>query len=440
MFEPLDFYESTENMKFYLIDCESGLTHLIIFPDETVMLFDCNLTENNKDKILSFMEKVIPKKNDKQEIDIFVNSHRDLDHLKGLKHVNSKFKIKSIWDSGQYGANTDNSDYQYYMYLKRKLKEESEDNVYVLIPTNVSIATFGDADVYCFSAEADFEENYVREIKMAAKKQHTNSIVLSIEYGGRKMLLTGDSDWKCWKEAIVPEFSKYVHNYEDADILIASHHGSRSFFTDETLNEHIDEEQNPDTTYIESIELINPKVTLISCGAYKTYHHPNSEALDLYKKWTSCGQVYTTHQYGTFCGIIDANGDFAIAPENFKNTKEIIGKGFDIKCRRISDGTKVSCGDEVLVGNSLKFTLSSWGNIINTVDDIKVYWQVTNAGCGDDCEHHEIYYKDKNEEDGKYCFSRELCYEGTHLLRCRVHNKTKNFDQTKVFVVKGKRE
>ena len=72
---------------------------------------------------------------------------------------------------------------------------------------------------------------------MSVKKQHTNSIVLSIEYSGRKMLLTGDSDWKCWKEGIVPTFSGYEHNYENTDILIASHHGSRSFFTDETSYE-----------------------------------------------------------------------------------------------------------------------------------------------------------------------------------------------------------
>ena len=37
--------EETNSLKFYLIDCDSGLMHLIVFPDETVMLFDCNLTE-----------------------------------------------------------------------------------------------------------------------------------------------------------------------------------------------------------------------------------------------------------------------------------------------------------------------------------------------------------------------------------------------------------
>lgn len=122
---------------------------------------------------------------------------------------------------------------------------------------------------------------------MQAKIQHTNSMVLLIVYAGRKILLTGDSDWKSWKEKIVPNFSKYSINYENTDILVASHHGSRSFFTDE------------------------------------------------------------------------AN------------------------------------------------------------------------------EHQEIYYKSDDEKTERILFSRDLAYGGTHLLRCRIKNTKKNFDETKIFVVKG---
>ena len=127
MQQPLFFYEEKEYIQFYLIDCQSGLMNLLIFPDDTVMLFDCNVTENNEDEILNFLKYKIPKRYKPetneyvQEIDIFVNSHRDLDHLRGLKKINEKYKIKSIWDSGQSGANTDNADYNYYMYLRRKL-------------------------------------------------------------------------------------------------------------------------------------------------------------------------------------------------------------------------------------------------------------------------------------------------------------------------------
>ena len=61
------------------------------------------------------------------------------------------------------------------------------------------------------------------------------------------MLLTGDSDWKSWKEDIVPNFNKY--KLLRSDILIASHHGSRSFFTDENANDSIDPKKNPDAEF-----------------------------------------------------------------------------------------------------------------------------------------------------------------------------------------------
>ena len=69
-------------------------------------------------------------------------------------------------------------------------------------------------------------------------------------------------------------------------------------------------------------------------------------------------------------------------------------------------------------------------------------WWVNYSWADDwfDSEHHEIYYKGKDEGDGKYHFSRELSYEGTHLLRCRICNLTKGFVQTRIFVVKGKKE
>ena len=68
--------------------------NLIIFPDDTVMLFDCNVTEEKEEELIKFLDRCIPKRYDSnknefvKEIDIFVNSHRDIDHLRGLKKVN----------------------------------------------------------------------------------------------------------------------------------------------------------------------------------------------------------------------------------------------------------------------------------------------------------------------------------------------------------------
>lgn len=280
--KPLCYYTDNTSLRFHMLDVGEGLMILIIFPNEQVMLFDCNVTDDNEDKILDYLSLTIPIRknsdtgNAEQVIDVFVNSHRDEDHYRGLKKVNSKYPIKSIWDSGQTGATTQSSDYEYYMGLRRRLKEKDENNLKVLVPSEIPVAEFSDVQIFCFAGKEDFKpgfDNGITVFKAAAKIQHTNSIVLKISYGGTSLLLTGDSDWKSWKEKIVPNFRELVKS----DILVASHHGSRSFFTDES-NDTIDIQKNPDTTYLEAIECIDPDITLISCGKYETYHHPNIEA------------------------------------------------------------------------------------------------------------------------------------------------------------------
>ena len=446
--EPLSIFSDDNSLLFYLIDCGSGLMHLLIFPDKTVMLFDCNVTDDDEDRILDFLEKHIPLKynydteKDEKYIDVFVNSHRDEDHYRGLKKINSKFKIKSIWDSGQSGENTTSNDYNYYMSLRRELKKKSNDNLLVPTPTDSIIKSFGKADIYCLAAEADFVEStkYSQILESAVKIQHTNSMVLLVVYKERKLLMTGDSDWKSWKEQIVPNYRDKVINYENIDILIASHHGSRSFFTDADT---IDLDSNPNTTYIESIELINPIITLISCAdyEYKNYHLPNKEAMKLYKEHTSQGelQIHTTHDKGTLCGFIDGSGNYGVVPYRFRNKMPKCDKRFYLKGYKIenSSNVEIASGSEVKIGSQLKFSVIGIGDIINTTDNVDIWWQVCNVGMDHHYEHKEIYYKGKWESDEKYSFYRELSYKGTHLLRCRVKNTKKGFDGTLVFVVRG---
>lgn len=439
MREPLDFYDCQNNIKFYLVDCGSGLTHLIVFPDGTTMLYDCNLLEDNKNEILDLFVELIPWRENaegikEQYIDIFVNSHRDTDHLRGLYYVNSRFPIHSIWDSGQSGANIDNAEYKYYMGLRNRLKQSSENNLCVPTPSNAVYRNIGGADIYVLADAKEYVQLWASVVvEYADKKQHTNCLVLLICYGGRKMLLTGDSDWKAWKENIVPNFEDETVNYEDTDILIASHHGSRTFFTNK---EEIDEENYPDDTFTESIKHINPITTLISCGDYEQYHHPSDDALSLYEDYTSNSQVYTTRKYGTLCGVICKNGFFSVAPIRFYNYGGENGKRVILTCKT-SDGEVVANGDNVYIGCYLYFKLTGIGGVLD--DNTVVTWEVCNAGYNGDEEHHEIYYKSKDEKDGKYSFSRELSYIGTHLLRCRVRNRRKGFDQQIVFVVHGKK-
>ncbi len=443
-FQPLAFYTSSEKnpLSFHVLNVGEGLMVLIVFPDKTTMLYDCNVIQDDKDAIIKFLGQHIPsrydtsKKQNVQWVDIYVNSHRDLDHYRGLCDVYDVFEIKSIWDSGRSGETTQDADYQYYMRLRRTLMDQYGDSaVFVPVPNTTSIQSYGGAQIYCLSSSEYMPEK--ASLVEKAKIQHTEALVLSIHYAGRSLLLTSDSDWKAWKEKIIPGFNE--SGILKTSILLASHHGSRSFFTDETQNEHIDIEANPETTYLDHIDHISPDIVLISCGDYDHFHHPNSEALAIYKNKATNRQVYTTKEKDHFSGFIDSDGKWTVTPSRFYSRGGSGSPTFDISCQMTFNGsvTNKKSGEYFPIKSSLKFMANAHGGLLDPYDQVDVWWEVSNGGIGEHHSHQEIYYKDKSEKTDKLTFGRDVAFEGTHLLRCRVHNKKKKLDITKIFVVNG---
>lgn len=99
--EPIGFYASSPNnpLLFHILNVSEGLMILVIFPDKTTMLYDCNVVQEDKDWIIKYLGEHIPLRYDPetkgvgQWINIFVNSHRDQDHYRGLSEINAKYQI-----------------------------------------------------------------------------------------------------------------------------------------------------------------------------------------------------------------------------------------------------------------------------------------------------------------------------------------------------------
>lgn len=179
---------------------------------------------------------------------------------------------------------------------------------------------------------------------------------------------------------------------------------------------------------------------MISCGDYDTYHHPNPEAFNLYLEHSKNNQVFSTKKYGHIVGYIDSAGNYTVVPTRFKEIRHVKSI-YDIKiiCHYTYKGEtyQISNYDELPIGGRLNFKLETKGGIIEPFQKVHVDWEVSNGGKGKHKSHQEIYYKGKNESDGILSFSRDLSFNGTHLLRCHLYNRDKGYI-TKVFCVKGK--
>ena len=55
LIKPLGYYTDNSSLRFHMLDVGEGLMILIIFPNDQVMLFDCNITGDNESTILKYL-------------------------------------------------------------------------------------------------------------------------------------------------------------------------------------------------------------------------------------------------------------------------------------------------------------------------------------------------------------------------------------------------
>ena len=98
-----------------------------------------------------------------------------------------------------------------------------------------------------------------------------------MSYGEFKALLTGDVEEE-GQENIKDLIRKNPRIFKDITLLKVAHHGSK-YTTDE-----------------EFLELIRPKIALISCGENNRYGHPHEEVLERLENIGS--KIYRTDESG----------------------------------------------------------------------------------------------------------------------------------------------
>lgn len=249
-----------------------------LFPDSKVLVYDCNITNENEKTVFNYLSRIMPKRS----IDIFVNSHREADHMRGIKNLHKNYPIGTLWDSGIAG-NTEAPEYQEYMDFRRNCQ-----SVYEVTP-----------------GQYWQDKPNIRIIngKRATGDINAQSIVLHMNNNGASVLLAGDTDAKVWKDYIIPESSTSIASA----ILLASHHGSVTFFDDPRDSQHY---------YVDHIRAIKPAMTVVSVGT-NPHGHPDKAAIDLYEKYSSGSsqgnKVFRTDYNGTMKLELKDDGGWSLS-------------------------------------------------------------------------------------------------------------------------------
>lgn len=261
------------------LDVGQGDSALLTMPDGTTMLvdgggqptFNQSTTEDiDSDRIFerdarSIGERVVSEylwSRGLDRVDYIVATHADADHIDGLNDVARNFTVR-----GAIVARTPADDGEYIRFAN------------TMSDAGVPIEKIGAGDVLRFGDVAAEVLWPPATPNQAAPSRNNDSVVLLIQYGAKRILLTGDIE-KEGESAVLRDGTDLR-----SEVVKVAHHGSR-------------------TSSIEGfVNATRPQLAVISVGRTSMFGHPHKEVVD---RWRASGaEVLTTGQRGTISLVTD---------------------------------------------------------------------------------------------------------------------------------------
>ena len=274
----------------HFVDVGQGNMVLIQCSDGTNFMVDCNIIEDNKNRVLNYVANQIGQRG---HLQAFICTHRDADHMRGVRTLHHQFPIREIWDSDYPGTSTDTDEYRAYMQLRREVGSK--------VIQKRTRYDYGWTRLRMLSAKDNRLPDNANDQGIMLKVEELNS---SKSGALDSTMLTGDGSYAVWKDGVMKD---YATSDLSSDILMAAHHGSLDFFDDPSNRYY----------YETHARAIAPAMTVVSVGP-NNYGHPDPIALGLYEKHSSGSnkgnKVLRTDKRGTMKLTLKSEGGWTLSP------------------------------------------------------------------------------------------------------------------------------
>lgn len=286
-------------LQMTVLDIGQGDCIYLQLPDGQNMLIDIGSefgTPSPWNAFETFMQN-----QDVTQIDHVMFTHTDYDHIREGKKLIEKYEIKNFYIP--YITEWGGTETDTWTALCDTIKKEVYmDKDLTIKPATVkqSIGTYSisgnDWTMRCHSYDIEDYPNVNK--KTNAEVKNSVSPICVLEYAGRTIVLTGDSNERNEEYLL----KKGVLEGVDADVLKVAHHGSKT------------------STVQGFLDVIDAEYALISAGAGNDYGHPTNELLT---RLTNYRDVKTDGDYDGFDCVYrtDLDGDIVVqvSPEGAMN-------------------------------------------------------------------------------------------------------------------------
>ena len=225
--------ENAEELVVHYIDVGQGDAISLEVPDGNNMLIDAG-PGSAEDELVAYLDGI-----GVTEIDYFVLTHPDEDHIGGADLIFAEYTISTVI------LPDCKKDTKAYENMINGI--ENEDGCERLEPVMGQTFSMGQGAV--ITVLGPISDRY----------EDTNdySVVLRLDYYETSFLFTGDAE----KTSEMEMIERWTDGELDCDVLKVGHHGSRT------------------STNLAFLKLVTPELAVISCGEDNKYGHPHGEAI-----------------------------------------------------------------------------------------------------------------------------------------------------------------
>lgn len=176
-----------------------------------------------------------------QKLDVVALTHAHQDHIGGLTAILENFRVGALWIGREVESAA-------LANLEKVAREKKIPIVHEIRGNDFSWD----------GVETQFLWPEIAPAEIGPSPKNNDSLVLRLKYGDRSMMLPGDAE----KQAESSMLSDNGEAALRADVLKVGHHGSKN------------------STTMEFLAAVRPRVAVISAGEDNPYGHPNPELLE----------------------------------------------------------------------------------------------------------------------------------------------------------------
>lgn len=314
----VDDGNEADALTFTFIDVGQGNGTLVEFPNGELMLVDCGCkssgTVQTKDgeesvKVKNYLETQVKNFLDNKvntskfkKLSYVIISHPDSDHLNLLPTVLNDINVEQVIFGGKEEWYKKKQEvFNFFVEKKAKIFFINQGNPYSEAPNfgpDRRIIKNQDVSVWIVSANAQPTEgknieNLFQELPKNNKpgtKTNTSSIVLCFQYGGNKVILTGDATFSTEWYILNQTYWKDGESLKSY-ALEGGHHGSEDSFSEAWLKK------------------VNPQWIHFSADNKAQFKHPRGSVVQRVLRYTRVKESQDYGPHGIVVGIPDKQYD-----------------------------------------------------------------------------------------------------------------------------------